>query len=593
MRATFLLLAFVVTAAAGELRADPATEAIKNPAASSWPSFGRGYDNQRFSPLKQIDSSNVQRLATAWTYRSGVKATFQATPVVVDRTMYLSLPYNHVVALDARTGKELWRYTHRLKPDRKLCCGPSNRGVAVANGKVFMGTVDGRLISLDQRSGEKLWDIDVLESSPTATESLAAIDASDPLAKARFVGSTGAGIAMAPVVYEGKVLIGITGVGFGLHLDASAENPLTVVGVAGNYGRSGFLAAYDVDTGQRLWKFDTVLAGAWEGSYRDRTPDGLPLPRDIPGEKAMAAKYPDAWKFGGGSAWSTPAIDPQRGLLYFGTGNPSPNMEDSSRPGDNLYTTSLVALEIATGKRRWHYQQVPHDIWGYDVASPAVLFDFERDGKRTPAVAQASKLGWLYIHDRETGELLLKSDAFVPQQNMFMRPSSEGTRISPGVIGGVNWSPMALDQTAGLAYVAAIHWPVIYRLHDKPAGEGKQGVRYTTMDPALDERWGVLAAIDLKTGRLRWQHRTREPLIGGALATAGNLVFVGEGSGEFDAFDAASGALLWQSKHDAGVNAPPITYAVDGVQYVAVVIGGNQLFGFSQGDQVAVFALGK
>ena len=456
-----------------------------------------------------------------------------------------------------------------------------------------MGTIDGRLIALDQRTGAKVWDVDVLGAAPPDTESQAHLAVDDPLAKAKFIGSTGAGIGMAPVVYEGKVFIGITGVGFGLHLDSSAENPLTVVGVSGNYGRSGFLAAYDVRDGRRLWKFDTVLAGAWEGRYVTSTPDGQPLPRDIPGEKAAAARYPSAWKFGGGAVWSPPAIDPARGLLVFGTGNPSPNMEDSSRPGDNLYTSSLVALDVETGRLRWHYQQVPHDIWGYDVASPPVLFDFERNGRRIPAVAQASKLGWLYLHDRDTGELLLKSDPFVPQQNLFQRATVEGVRVHPGVIGGVNWSPMALDPSTGLAYVAAMHWPVVYRLHDRPAGDGKPSLRYTTVDPVSDERWGVLAAMDLKTGRVRWQHKTREPLIGGVLATAGHLVFVGEGTGEFDAFDADSGKLLWQSKHDAGVNAPPITYEIDGVQYVAAVAGGNQLFGFTQGDEVAVYRLGR
>ncbi len=593
MRPVSLLLTLAAAVLWGCAHLDPATQAIHAPAPGAWPSVGRDYSNQRLSPLKQIDAGNVQRLVRAWTYKSGVKATFQATPIVVDRTMFLSLPHNHVVALDATTGRELWRYTHAARPDRKPCCGPSNRGVAVADGRVFMGTIDGRLIALDQRSGAKVWDIDVLGVAPAVTESQTHLAADDPLSKAKSIGSTGAGIAMAPVVYKGKVFIGITGVGFGLHLDSSAENPLTVVGVSGNYGRSGFLAAYDVRDGRRLWKFDTVRAEGWEGDYVATTPDGQPLPRDLPGEKAAATRYPSAWKFGGGAVWSPPAIDPARGLLIFGTGNPSPNMEDSSRPGDNLYTSSLVALDIETGQRRWHYQQVPHDIWGYDVASPPVLFDFERDGRRTPAVAQASKLGWLYIHDRDSGKLLLKSDPFVPQKNLFQRATAEGVRVHPGVIGGVNWSPMALDPSTGLAYLAAVHWPVVYRLHDRPATDGQPALRYTTVDPVPDERWGVLAAMDLKTGRVRWQHKTTEPLIGGVLATAGNLVFVGEGTGEFDAFDATTGQRLWQSKHEAGVNAPPITYEIDGVQYVAAVAGGNQLFGFAVGDEVAVYRLGR
>ncbi|MDO8346441.1 MAG: PQQ-binding-like beta-propeller repeat protein [Rugosibacter sp.] len=588
-----LLIMMLLAGASPIALADPTTERIKHTPPGEWPSHGRDYSNQRYSPLKQINAGSVSKLAAVWTYKSGVKATFQTTPIVVNGTMYLSLPFNHVVALDARTGKEIWRYEHKRRADRAMCCGPSNRGVAVGYGKVFMGTVDARLIALDEKTGNKVWDIDVAEGSQTLTEKINGISTADPLAKATAVGSTGVGIAMAPVLYEGRVLIGITGVGFGLHLEPSDKSPLAVVGMAGKYGRAGFLAAYDAETGSRLWKFDTVPAKGWEGSYITTTPDGIRLPRDIKKERETVAQNSEAWRYGGGSAWSTPAIDPKSGLLYFGTGNPSPQMEDISRPGDNLYTASLVALEVATGKLRWYYQQVPHDLWGYDVASPAVLFDFERNGKKIPAVAQASKTGWLYIHHRESGELLLKSDAFVPQKNMFQRATATGVRINPGVIGGVNWSPIAIDEERAQAYVAAVHWPVVYTLHATPASGNNPALRYTAMEPVNDERWGVLAAIDLKTGHLKWEHKFREPLIGGVLATAGNLVFTGEGNGNFNALDASNGALLWQYRCEAGANAPPITYEIDGVQYLAIAAGGNQLFGFNQGDQVAVFALSQ
>ena len=571
---------------------DATTGLINHPAAGEWPSYGRDYSNQRFSPLKQITSENVEKLALQWSYKSGVKATFQATPIVVGGIMYLSLPYSHVVALDARTGKELWRYEHKLKPGRKLCCSPANRGVAVGYGKVFIGTVDARLVALDQKTGKTDWDIEVIRTD-TVTENKDVLAASDPLSKGAKVGSTGAGIVMAPVLYEGKVIIGITGVGFGLHLEPSKDAPLAIVGIAGQYGMPGFLAAYAAGDGSRLWKFDTVPSQGWEGSYVTSTPDGMPLPRDIRAERAVSSQYADAWRYGGGAAWSTPAIDPRLGLLYFGTGNPSPQMEDSSRPGDNLYTSSLVALEINTGKLRWYYQQTPHDIWGYDVASPPVLFDFEREGKKIPAVGQASKTGWFYIHNRVTGELLLKSEAFVPQENMFRRATAEGVRVFPGVVGGVNWSPIALDEAQGQAYIAAIHWPVVYTLHETPATNGKAALRYSTLEPVKDGRWGVLVDIDLQTGHVRWAPKTEDPLIGGVLATAGNLVFSGEGSGDVNAWEASSGKLLWKYRCEAGANAPPITYEIDGVQYIAIAAGGNQLLGFSQGDQLAVFALKK
>ncbi|MCX7627845.1 MAG: PQQ-binding-like beta-propeller repeat protein [Methylophilaceae bacterium] len=562
--------------------------------AGEWPSYGRDLSNQRYSPLKQIHRGNVAQLVPRWSYHSGIHATFQATPIVVDRVMYVSLPFNHVVALDARDGRVLWKYEHSRHPGAKMCCGPANRGVAVSGGKVFIGTVDARLVALDAKTGQVVWDVDVA-ADVTDAEGVESLHDADPLKKANVSGATGVGIAMAPVVYQGKVIVGITGVGYGLHLDAPRENaPLgAVVGVAGRYGRPGFLAAFDVETGRRVWQFDTIPAQGWEGRFRPTTPDGIPLNRDIERERATAPAYPDAWRYGGGSAWSTPAIDPKSGLLFFGTGNPSPQMDDISRPGDNLYTVSLVALDANTGKLRWFYQQVPHDVWGYDVASPPVLFELERDGRKIPAVGQASKLGWFYVHDRMTGALLLKSEAFVPQENLFARATEDGVRIFPGVLGGVNWSPAAVDEKTQTAYVAALHWPVRYTLHQTPAEGDKPALRYMVMEPIDEARWGLLSAIDLATGRIRWQHRTPEPLVGGVLATAGGLVFTGEGGGRLVALDAATGDVLWQSEFEAGVNAPPITYEIDGVQYVAVAAGGNQIFGFRQGDELRVYTLAR
>lgn len=559
---------------------------------AEWPSFGRGYDNQRFSPLTQINTRNVQNLTTAWHYHSGIKASFQATPIVVDGVMYVSLPFNHVVALDATTGRELWRYEHHKQKDWAMCCGPANRGVAVADGKVFIGTVDARLIALDAKTGKIVWDIDAVDAA-VVTEGQASLNTNDPNSKRKVTGGTGVGIAMAPVVYQGKVIIGITGVGYGLHIDNPREDaPLgAVIGVNGRYGRPGFLAAFDVNTGKRIWQFDTIPEKGWEGQFAATTSDGISLNRDIAHEKQTFSQFPDAARFGGGSAWSTPAIDPKLGLLYFGTGNPSPQMNDISRPGDNLYTVSLVALDIATGKLRWHYQQVPHDVWGYDLASPPVLFNFKQNGKNIPAVGQASKTGWFYVHNRETGELLLKSEAFVPQSNLFGKATFEGITLYPGILGGSNWSPAALDETQQKVYVAAIHAPIKYTLHETPATEDKPAIRYAASEPADEPRWGLLSAIDLGTGKLSWQQKVEQPMVGGVLATAGGLIFTGEGNGQFDAYDASNGKLLWQNKNESGVNAPPISYQINGVQYVAVAAGGNSIFGYKQGDSIVVYKL--
>ena len=456
--------------------------------------------------------------------------------------MYLSLPFNHVVAVDARNGRELWRYEHKRRTD-KMCCGPANRGVAVAYGKVFIGTVDARLIALDQKTGKPVWDKPLVTDLSVKAESTDALAANDPLRGQRVSGTSGVGANMAPLVYKGKVVIGITGVGYGLHLESDRPGaPVgTVVGFATESQRAGFYAAFDAATGERIWQFDSTPARGWEGELRTTTADGAPLDRDIPRERATLAKYADAWKRGGGSAWTTPALDPQLGLIYLGTGNPSPQMDDVTRPGDNLYTVSLVALDMDTGKLRWYYQQVPHDMWGLDVASPPVLFDAQLDGERIPAVGEAGKTGWFYVHDRRDGKLLYKSEAFVPQHNQFRRPTPEGIVIAPGAAGGANWSPVAYDARTGLAYVAAMHLPTRYSVHELTATADKPAVRYTMLDLAGGPSWGTLTALDTRArGKIRWQVQTAQPLVGGVLGTAGDLVFTGEGDGNFAAFDSGT-----------------------------------------------------
>lgn len=561
--------------------------------SGSWVTYGRDYSNQRFSALDRIDAANVGDLAPRWLYQSSVSGTFQSTPIVVDGIMFLSLPFNHVVAVDARTGRELWRYHHKRRTQR-MCCGPANRGVAVAYGKVFMGTVDARLVALDQKTGALVWDTPLADDADVKTEKSDQLAADDPLRKQQTTGSTGVGANMAPIVYKGKVIVGITGVGYGLHLDSDRPGaPIgAVVGIAGQSQRAGFYAAFDSQTGKRVWQFDSTDAKAWEGEFRTTTPDGEPLQRDIEREKATAAQYRDAWKRGGGSAWTTPALDLALGLVYVGIGNPSPQMDDVTRPGDNLYTVSLVALDVETGRLRWFYQEVPHDMWGYDVASPPVLFDAHIEGRTVPAIAHAGKTGWVYVLDRRTGEFLFKSEAFVPHWNTFSRPTKEGIDIAPGAAGGANWSPTSYDARTGLVYVAALHMPTRYTVHEVPATADKPAVRYTALEPVAGPTWGTLTALDLQDrGKIRWQVKTDDPLIGGVLATAGNVVFTGEGNGDLSAFHAGTGERLWRFNCGAGVNAPPITYEIDGRQYVAVAVGGSSLFGFRQGETVVVFAL--
>ncbi len=589
MQTTNKLLAIIVTTA---LVACSSAPNHKFSAQKEWPSFGGDFTNQRLSPLTQINQQNVKNLDLAWQFNSGVSATFQATPIVKGGVMYVALPFNHVVALDAKTGKELWRYSHTRRENWKMCCGPANRGVAVSDGTVFIGTVDARLVALDAKSGAKLWDIDVADDT-ALTEETSALSKTDSKSQKERYGGTGVGIAMAPVVFKGKVILGVTGVGYGMHLDKpTADAPLgAVVGVDGRYGRPGFLAAYDIKTGKRVWQFDTIPASGWEGVFTETTSDGISLNRDIAAEKADLVNNKEAWRYGGGSAWSTPAIDTASNTLFFGTGNPSPQMNDTSRPGDNLYTVSLVAVDINTGKLKWYYQQVPHDVWGYDVASPPVLFNYMQGGKTIPAVGQAGKTGWYYVNDRATGKLLMKSEAFVPQKNLFARATKEGTVLYPGILGGANWSPTALDEAHQVTFVAGIHAAIKYTLVNEPAKDGAPAIRYAKSEPTKDPRWGLLSAINLTTGKLNWQVKTEQPLIGGLLATKAGLVFMGEGNGNFNAYNSNTGNLLWQAKVEAGVNAPPISYEIDGVQYVAVAAGGNSIFGYTAGDSVVVYAL--
>ena len=359
---------------------DARLQAASN-ATTDWLTYGHTYENQRFSTLDQINTDTVSALAPRWIYQTGISATFLASPVVADGVMYLSTPLNDLVALDAVTGAEKWRYHHEMKIE-KLCCGPANRGVSLGYGAVYMATADGRLIALDMATGAVRWDIFMAVPDTDPTETVAELADDDPWKDRKATGQSGLGANMAPLVFDGMVIAGVTGAGYGLHVDHESGRELgAVIGFQGNFGRRGYLAAYDAENGAEIWRWYTTKETGWEGDWVTETADGAPLFRDIAAEKARMAEYGGAWAVGGGSLWSTPALDPELGILYMGTGNPSPQMDDVSRPGDNLYTVSVVAIDVHSGKLRWYYQQVPHDLWGYDTGSPPVLFDVEHDGR--------------------------------------------------------------------------------------------------------------------------------------------------------------------------------------------------------------------
>jgi alcohol dehydrogenase (cytochrome c) len=518
--------------------------------AGAWPSYGRDYSNRRFSPLDQITPANVGRLAPAWTYRTGIPHVFETSPVIVNGVMYISTPLNHAIALDAATGRKRWEYAHKLGTTVH-CCGPNNRGLAVYGGRVFMGTLDAKVVALDAETGEPVWEKQV----------------ADPMKGYALNGPT--------VAADGKVIVGTSG----------AE-----------YGIRGFVAAFDAASGNEVWRFHTIPSpeeGGWWGTWAEADPFGTSLNRNIKQEKADSAQHADSWQRGGGSVWQAPAVDTALGLVIFNVGNPSPDLDGSVRPGDNLYTNSIVAVNLSDGKLRWYFQTIPHDVWDLDAASPVVLVDVPGpDGKRVPAVAHAGKTGWVYVIDRATGKPIRRSDPFVPQANMFAQPTREGVRMLPGANGGSEWSPTAYHPETGYLYVLGLHQPMLYKVRSEPYRPPAMwlgGAFVGTGEP----QYGLFSAVDLATGKVVWQKKVKDPMIGGAVATAAGVVFTGTKDRQFLAFDAKSGKQLWTHRTRGGVNAPPVTYSVNGRQYVAVAAGGNFQINAPRSDELLVFALSQ
>jgi alcohol dehydrogenase (cytochrome c) len=514
--------------------------------AANWMMYGGAYNNQRYSVLDQVNKANVKNLALAWTYKTGVQLSFETTPVVVNGIMYMTTANSKVIALNAVTGQQMWRYEPTLTTTI-ICCGPNNRGVAVYGDRVFVATLDDRLIALNQRDGSVAWQTQI--DDPTAGYSQTA----------------------APLVADGKLIVGTAG----------AE-----------YGIRGYLKAFNPQDGKLLWTWYTIPApgeapNGWWGQWKETDPFGAPMHRDIAQEKRDSARYANAWRRGGGSTWMTPAYDPDTKTLYTSIGNPSPDLNGSVRPGDNLYTDAVVAVDITTGKLKWYVQTVPHDVWDLDAVSPPILF--VRNGRKL--IGHAGKTGWVYVIDAADGTPVRRSLAFVPQENMFAPPTAKGVRMLPGANGGSEWSPMAYSPRTALTYALGLNQPMTYSTNPEAYKKGQLWLGSAFKAIPGEPQSGTFTAINVDNGQIAWQQKTAQPMIGGALATAGDVVFVGEANGSFDAFDAANGNPLWQYKDSAGVNSAPMTYAVGGVQYVAVAAGGNFQIGSKYGDDLLVFAL--
>jgi len=504
------------------------------------------YDQTRYFPGKQINTSNVGKLHPAWIFQTEVKESQETTPIIVDGVMYVTTSFDHVYALNAKTGEEYWHYKHKMGPITTYCCGPNNRGVAVYKDKVYLATLDAKLVALDAKTGSVIWETQIADPELGYSET------------------------MAPTAVDGKILIGTNG---------------------GEYGIRGFVRAYDADTGKLVWNFHTIPENS-VGVWATHDAAGKDLHRDIAAEKAQLAKTGDPYKVLGGGVWQNPSVDLKTKRIYFVVGNPSPDLDGAIRPGDNLYTESLVSVDLDTGKYVCHFQYIPHDVWDLDDTSPTVLVDAkDKDGKVVPAVIHGGKTGYVYVNDRKDCSLIRYSEPMVSQDGMYTLPTAKGARMLPGANGGVEWSPMAVNPELGMAYAVNLHQPMTYQVQSSPYPGGKLWLGGAFKVIATEESFGNVTAVDYNTGKIKWQKKTPLPMMGGALTTAGGLMFTGEGDGWFRAYDAKTGDVLWSFFAGAGVNAPPAAYSVDGKQYIVVGAGGNTQIDFKRGNNIIAFTV--
>ena len=341
----------------------------------------------------------------------------ETSPIIANGVMYVSTAFDHVYALDAKTGQQIWEYKHKMGPITTYCCGPNNRGVAVYNDKVYVATLDSKLVALDGKTGEVKWSKEIADPEKGYSET------------------------MAPTAVKGMILIGTNG---------------------GEYGIRGFVKAFDAETGELKWTFDTIPEDS-KGVWATKDATGRDMHRDIAAEKAAYAKNGDPYKTLGGGVWQNPSVDLATNRIYFAVGNPSPDLDGSVRPGDNLYTDSLVSLDLDTGKYVCHFQYIAHDLWDLDATSPTVLAEaVGKDGKPMKVVMEAGKTGHIYVNDAKDCSLIRFSEAMVPQENMWTLPTKDGARMLPGANGGVEWSPMATDPRSHTAFAMNLHQPMNY-----------------------------------------------------------------------------------------------------------------------------------
>jgi alcohol dehydrogenase (cytochrome c) len=490
---------------------------------NAWATYGKNHAGWRYSALDQISTANVARLAPAWVMQTGAGGN-ETTPLVYGGIMYVTGSSNHAWALDARTGQRMWSYTKTPPKGLDLCCGEVNRGFGAAGERLFKVNIEDTLVALDASSGSVLWE-SVIENY-----------------KKGYSGT------LAPLAVRDKVLVGTAGAEFGIR---------------------GFVDAYDAVSGKRAWRFYTV-AGKGE-------PGGETWGADSGGN--------ESWPRGGGSTWITGTYDPELNLTYWGTGNPGPDMNGDVRPGDNLYTCSVVALDADTGKLKWHFQFTPHDVHDWDAISDPVLVDLNIGGRKVKALIQANRNGFFYALDRTNGKLLTAkaytkvswADGIAPDGRPRLvagqDPSEEGTKACPGLGGGHNWQATAYSPQTGLYYFGTTDGCHLYYKTKHDYLEG-QWFQLSTVDDVRNEpASGAVVALDPASGATRWRFEMLHSPSGGMLATAGGLVLTGDGFGYLIALDARTGMPLWRFQTGGSVVAPPVSYAIAGKQYIAVAAG--------------------
>ena len=502
----------------------------------NWLTYNGGYSSQRHSLLDQINIENVKDLELKWVVQNQVYGAWQSNPLVVDGIMYLTQRSNDVMAVDAVTGRVFWMFKHTPHPDTQVCCGANNRGVAVLGDKVFMGTLDGRLIALDRVTGKPVWNVEVGDVKLAYS------------------------VTMAPLAVKDKVIVGVGG---------------------GEYGIRGYIVAYDAKTGKEAWKFYTIPG---------------------PGEPGHETWEGDDWEHGGAPAWITGSVDPELNLTYWGIGNPGPDWNAKQRPGDNLYSDSVVALDLDTGKLKWHFQFTPNDAYDYDSVQVPVLVDRPWKGKQSKLMLWANRNGYFYVLDRVSGDFLLGkpfvkvnwSSGLDEKGRPIPTPQPDGMPTWPGNQGGTNWYPPSYSPVTDLFYFSAWQdYATIYKSIDQEYEPGSAFLgggfsvrapvrgaptvtigRYSPINNWTNEvGFGSLKAIDPDSGEAAWEYDQFDVSDSGMLTTQSNLLFTGGREGYFHAINSKTGELLWKINLGGQIVMAPVTYEVNGTQYVTVISG--------------------